>query len=817
MMQRVPSRVRFRPILLVALAFVVTGCSRMVVIEPLGTVELHPPAETSVVVAGNGAVLAELHAEQDRDPVPLDRVPTVLRDAVIAVEDTRFWRHGGVDLRALARALVENAREGKVTQGGSTITQQLAKNAVVGDEQTIERKLEEASVALQLEAQLSKEEILEQYLNTVYFGNGAYGVQTAAQRYFGVDVDRLTLPQAALLAGLLRAPATYDPYTNPEGALSRRNLVLSLMRTQGVASAAHVEAARAAPVGVIPPEGVSRWESPYFVAHVLKLLQHDPEFAVLGSDPIARADRIFRRGLRIETTLDPAWQASAEAAVAETLPHPDDPRGAIAAVHPGTGEIRALVGGRDYHDPDDPQARFNLATDGTRQPGSTFKPLVLAAALAQGRSLDETFYAGPAISIPFRGDTRPWEVRNYEHHDFGELTLRQATAWSVNVVYAQLMADVGPEAVVEMAHLAGITRPLHPYPSLALGAQEVSVLEMATVQATLATGGIYHRPTAVRRIVAADGEVVYDRGDPIGSRVMDESVAWQTTTALETVVSHGTGERAYLHRPMAGKTGTTQDLADAWFVGYTPDLAAAVWIGFPEGRIAMRPPRTRIPIEGGNWPAELFARFALRALVDTPANQFALPEAETTRLLVDVTRNCLPNPFTPPEVVADRAYLSGTEPTEVCLEPTGPPTLDVPDAAGMSIDEALRLFSAAGFLVKEQPEFSAQFPPGYVVRQHPQPGPGQTLDDTGYVVTVWVSSADRTQVAVPDVLTLPADEATALLEEAGFIVEVVTMCPDGTDDCAGARFRPGRVWEQSPDVGFQAYRHTTVRISVYPG
>ncbi|MDP9405826.1 MAG: PBP1A family penicillin-binding protein, partial [Actinomycetota bacterium] len=703
---------------LLAGAVLATGCGGVVEVAPVGSVALDPPQQTSTIVAADGTVLAQLHAEQDRELVPLDEIPRVLRDAVVAVEDARFYDHAGVDARAVARALVRNARSGEVVEGGSTITQQLAKNVVVGSERTLERKLEEAGVALRLEHQFSKHEILERYLNTVYFGHGAYGVQTAARRYFDVDVAALTLPQAALLAALLKAPSAYDPYRAPDAATARRNLVVRLMRERGLVSAPAARAAQASGLGVVPPPQRDRWEAPYFVDHVLDRLQHDAAFDVLGEDSAARANALFRGGLRVETTLDRQWQAAAHEAIARTLTAPDDPAGALVAIDPATGGIRALVGGRDYDDPSDPTARFNLATDARRQPGSTFKQLVLATALAQGHSLDETFPGGRRVVVPPRpGEPYPYPVRNYDNLDFGRVSLREATAFSVNVVYARLIAAVGPEAVVETARAAGIRSELAPVRSLALGTSEVSPLEMASVQATLAAGGVYRRPTVVTRVTGPGGEVLYERPQPRGKRVLDEGVAWLTTQALRDVVDAGTGARAGLHRPLAGKTGTTQNGVDAWFVGYTPELAAAVWMGFPRAAVPMVPPRTRIRVEGGNWPAEAFARFALRALDDVPASDFAKPDLDLVTVEVDVTRNCLPNPYTPPDVVAQRSYLRGTAPTAVCTEPTGPPSDDVPSVVGLPLRAAVRLLRGSGYTVERAAEHSRTLPPGYITRQ----------------------------------------------------------------------------------------------------
>ena len=810
---------RATTVVVALLATLTAGCGAVVAVEPVGTVDLDRPAETSVVTDSAGGVLAELHAEQDRDLITLGEISTVLQDAVVAVEDARFASHSGVDGRAVARALLENARVGRVSEGGSTITQQLAKNVATGDAQTLARKLEEASVALQLEAQLTKDEILEHYLNTVYFGNGAYGVQTAARRYFGVDAGELTLPQAALLAGLLKAPSNYDPLTDPEAAISRRNVVLDVMARRGVIDPATAEAARSAALGLdVQTAGQSR-EAPYFVAHVLDLLQHDDRFTALGEDPSKRADALFRGGLEIETTLDPDWQDAAETALADTLHDPEDPSGALVAIDPGSGGIRALVGGRDYDDADDPISRFNLATQAERQPGSTFKTVALAAALADGHTLEERVAAPASLELPAREpeEAEPWTVTNYDDRELGELSLREATVSSANTAYASLADEVGADRIAEMGHALGISgdRVLRPYRSLVLGSQEVSVLDMASVQATLAAGGIHREPTAVVRITGPDGTVWYERGTEEGTRVLDEGTAWLVTEALEGVIEGGTGQRAALERPVAGKTGTGQRSADAWFTGYTPDMAAAVWVGFPEGLVPMVPPTTRARVEGGTWPAEIFARFGMSALADVPASSFAIPESELVHLAVDTSGECLPTAFTPRNHVGQRAFLRGTEPTTPCDIPDEPPTDDVPSVIGMTADDAEDTLERAGFRVRRRPEFSGSLPPGLVLRQGPEPGEVRELP-RGYEATLWVSSADRATTAVPDSLNTHRDEAIALLEDSGFVVEVREECPDGSGSCTGALARPGTVWEQSPDTRGDATVHSVVTIAVYP-
>ena len=807
-------------VLLVVLALATVGCDRLVRVDGVAEVDLAAPVQTSVVLDAAGGELARLHAEQDREVVPLRRIPAALRDAVIAVEDARFYEHGGVDGRAVARAFVTNAREGRVAQGGSTLTQQLAKNVVTGDELSLDRKVAEASVALQLERRFTKDEILERYLNTVYFGDGAYGVQAAAQSFFGVDAGALDLPQAALLAGVLAGPSRYDPRRYPERARARRDLVLERMVEEDLLTPGAADGARSAPLEVAAADGQS-WRAPYFVDHVLRLLQHDDDFAFLGPDPESRADRLFREGLRIETTLHPGWQRAAERAVEEVLSYPQDPAAALVASDPSTGAVRALVGGRDWHDSDDPSARYNLATLARRQPGSAFKPLVLAAALEQGHTLDERFPGGPAVTLePLEAGQPPWEVTNYADTDPGPVDLRTATALSVNTVYARLVHDLGPQGVVDLARAAGITAPLRPLPAIALGAQEVSPLELTTVAGTLASGGVRREPWVVTRVLDADGGLLYEAPVADGERALSETTTHGVTDALQAVVHHGTGERADLRRPVAGKTGTSQDGADAWFMGYTPDLAAAVWVGFPRGRVPMSPPRTRAPVEGGSWPAEIFGRFGLRALADTPASPFPVPAAHLVHVEVDTRGECLPTVFTPITAIGTRSYEPGSEPTQPCPAPEEPPTVDVPRVEGMPVDVAERQLRAAGFRVERRERYSPSLPPGYVTRQDPGAGADRPLD-AGFVAVLDVATAERGEVVVPDVLGLPVAQARSALEDAGLRVELVTGCagedPSPQDVCTGAVERPGQVWEVEPTAGTALSEGTAVRLAAYPG
>lgn len=788
------------------LALLAVSCGGVVELTPGDPIAAVTQPQTSLVLAADGQVLARLHAEQDRQDVPLEAVAPVLVEAVVATEDRRFFLHRGVDLAAILRAVVRNLEVGGIDQGGSTITQQYIKNTITGSATTLGRKLREAALAWQLEQRHSKRDILERYLNTIYFGNGAYGVRAAARRYFGVEPDQLTLPQAALLAGLIASPATYDPYRAPEAARRRRRQVLEAMVATGAITRAEADAADAAPLELQPLAPPGPEAAPYAVDAVIREVQSDDRFAAIGATVDERATALFTGGLRIHTTIDPTWQAQAEAAVDAVLTGPDDPQAALVALDPSTGAIRALVGGRG--DRSGLVSRFDLATQGRRQPGSAFKPVVLAAALTRGVPLDRIFPGGSCVDFRPRID---WAPCNYGGTAYPALTLREATVRSVNTVYARLAVELGVTPILETARTLGFTSELPPVPALALGAASVTPLEMAGAYAVFATGGWYHEPYLIDRIEAADGTVLYEhRGRSY--RALSDGVAFLVTQTLEEVVARGTGVRAQIGRPQAGKTGTSQDNADAWFIGYTPDLVAAVWVGFPEGRVPMEPPTTRIRVEGGRWPAEIWAAFARAALQELPARQFPQPSVDIVVVEVDTTRGCLPNPYTPPELVAPRAYIRGTEPTTRCREPTGPPVEDVPGVVGLPQHVAEQLLRDRGFLVEVRPEASRLYPPGIVTRQRPAAG-GATRPEDGHAVILWVSTLVRTRAEVPDVVGQHVTAASAALEADGWVVEVVAHCPpEGCPPDAVS----GRVWAQHPSAGSRELEHSVVTLSVYP-
>ena len=582
-----------------------------------------PQAETTLLTDITGARLASLDAGENRVPVRLDEVPQVLRDAVLAVEDRNFYEHGALDPVGLVRATLADLR-GRPLQGGSTITQQYVKNTYLDRERTIWRKLKEASLAVKVERSYSKDEILERYLNTVYFGRGAYGVQAAARAYFGKDVGQIDLPSAAYLAGLIRAPEAADVTRAADQAKVRRDLALRAMERDGRISGAERRAAEAVPLPAA--EGghvVDRASQEPQVVMTEKGTQYFVEY--VRSQLVARfgEDATYRRGLRVRTTLDPGLQAEAYDAVYGYL-KPEEPAAALVAVD-AEGRIRAMVGGRDFA-----ESKVNLALGrdggGTgRQAGSTFKPFLLAALARDGYSVQQSTFAGPPqVVFPKADQGKDYPVANYEDADFGaSLNLIEATKSSVNTVYAQAQHAYGSQKVVDMAHALGVRSELEPTASLVLGTEEVSVLEMAGAYSTFARRGVRVDPHAILEVTTADGTVLpWERPAPV--RALQPNHADVVNHALQQVVSGGSGSGAAIGRPVAGKTGTTQDFGDAWFVGYTPKLTTAVWMGYPEGNARKMLNVRGRKVNGGSFPATMFKRF-MQTAVRNPEYAGAFP------------------------------------------------------------------------------------------------------------------------------------------------------------------------------------------------
>lgn len=736
----------------VAMALVASACR----IPDLNTALANAPvvAQTSFAYAADHSLITQFHAEQDRTLVPLKKIPAFVRDAVISVEDKRFYEHKGIDIRALFRAAYENAQAGTIVQGGSTLTEQYIKNTILSNEQSYTRKFNEAVLAWQMEQEYTKDQILQRYLNTVYFGQGAYGIMAAAHKYFSRDPSELSLPQGAMLAGLIRAPSTYDPIGGShKDAIARRNLVLDLMFQQGMISLADHDRAITKKLRLNPEKTKQvTYPAPYFVDYLKRWFLSNPKF---GSTYEERYNLLFNGGLRIYTTLDPKMQAEAEKAVSGILHENSDPYGALTAIDPRTGDVKAMVGGRDYFGKNSQFAKLNLATGGStgRQAGSAFKPFILVAALEEGLKPSKTYPAPACIDIK-TDQPKPWHVCNAEVSGYGSLSIENATIHSVNVVYAQIIMDVGPDKAVKVAKQMGIrccvgpepdqyavTQPIAPLlavPSAVLGSNETNTLEMASAYGTLATGGVRVDPTPVTKITDSDGRIIYE-AHPQTKQVIEPAVAAQADSILQKVVQYGTGTAANIGRPQIGKTGTAQNYSDAWFVGAVPQLTTAVWVGYPEGQKSMQ--FTRIgTVFGGTWPAQIWHSFMARATAGLPKEPFPKGGVDYVKLDVDITRNCLPNKYTPPGLIKRQTYISGQEPTDKCKEPTTFEKVVVPSVMGLSKQRAKQEIEKNGFGVKITYAKSSQ-KPGYVIQQSPAAG---ELLASNKVVVITIAKASKT-------------------------------------------------------------------------
>lgn len=639
---------------LATLGLVATACSYTpIAIAP----ELPTTAQSSAIYAADGTLLTVLHGEENRINVRYDQMPSHLIDAVIAIEDERFWLHRGVDPIGLVRAVRRNVAEGGIAQGGSTITQQTVKNLLIDRERSLGGKLEEASMALHLERTHSKERILELYLNSIYFGKGAYGVEAASETYFGKSVTDITLSEGAVLAGLIKFPNAANPIDYPDRALDRRDIVLDAMLSQELITEEVYEQTLGEALHPRPP--VLRPEEEYPVGHFIDEVREwfvsNPEFGETRAD---RFRLFYGGGLRIHTTIDLELQALAEAARDQILPDPEtDPEVSIVALEPRTGRVRAMVGGRDYWG-DTQSAKYNLATGIGRGGGSSFKPFVLATALEQGMPLNRRYPAPSRRTFTFAPGTPEWEVTG---GGAASADLRRMTIYSYNTAYAALMLDVGAGNATAMARRLGITTPLNPVPAAVLGSENVTPLDMATAYGTFANSGLYVAPVLVDRIVRADGTILWQHSHT-QERVLRADIADTITDILVAATSSGTGTRARIPgRPAAGKTGTGTGHMDAWFVGYTPQLATAVWVGFPDEHIPMVYPNTPMRVFGGGYPAQIWRAFMEPAHEDLPVLEFRTPATTTTlrRYTPTTTTTSTPEPEDSPDAPDDEDIEGG--------------------------------------------------------------------------------------------------------------------------------------------------------------
>ena len=587
--------------------------------------DLGPLATRSIVHAADGSVIGVFHDEEYRIPVPLfARYRPTWCGPCSTPRTTASTTTGPSTCGPWPGPWSTTWRRGRSPRADRRSPSSSSRPCSSRSKQAVDRKLQEAALAIRLEKQMTKDEILERYLNTVYFGNHSYGIQAAAERYYQVNVDQLTVGQATLLAGLIRNPVYADPYDNPQAATERRDLIVDRMVTLGHLSPVQADYIKAEPMP--PPLQVTegpRAGSDYFTEYVKQQLLRDER---LGSTDSERYQAVFRGGLSIHTTLNPAYQSMAEESVADILPDTDGRfTAALVTVEPTTGAVRAMVGGSDFG-----QTKFNLVTDTQgRQTGSSFKPFTLVAALEQGIQTNDSILGSSPCVIPNPG-SEDWMPNNVEGGSSGVLTLTEATVNSVNCAYARLIKLVGPDKVVDVAHRMGITNELQPYLSLTLGSELVTPLQMASAYATLAADGEHHSTHVVDRIDDRDGKVIF-RNQPKGERAISEQNARQVNQVLSQVVQRGTGTAARISGwDVGGKTGSTDNNTNAWFVGYTRTLATAVWMGAPEGDISMRNVNG-VTVFGGTYPAQIWGSFTRKALAGSEPVDFIPPDRSGMR------------------------------------------------------------------------------------------------------------------------------------------------------------------------------------------
>ncbi|HEX6051238.1 MAG TPA: PBP1A family penicillin-binding protein [Gemmatimonadaceae bacterium] len=646
---------------------------------PVQILDSYTPRQTSKVYAADGRFVAEVGLER-RTLVKLGEIPKLVQDAFVLVEDKRFYSHSGIDWIRVPGAALRNLRAGSTQQGFSTITMQLARNVfperISRERRGLEgliRKLKEVKVARAIEARYSKDKILELYLNQINLGNGAYGVETASQRYFGKSVQDLNLAEAAMLAALPKAPARYNPRRFADRAVQRRNLVVDVMRRNGAITDAEASLARAYPLRL-----ASKTESgevaPYFVEWVRQQL--DEKFGA----------RLYEQGLRVYTTLDLDLQSAAERALENQIraieggkygrfPHrtyeqltaraangeesaaANSPylQGAFIAIDPRDGAVRALVGGREFDD-----SKFNRATQALRQPGSTFKPIVYSAALQNGRSPATVIDDAP-VTLPQLGG-EAWSPQNYDGKFEGPITLRRALYMSRNLPAIRTGMELGEQTVIDMAKRFGLSTTIPPYPSIHIGAADVYPIEMIASYTTFANLGVRTEPNAIRRVENQRGEVIWEP-QPVRTQVLSSPEAWLMVNMMKDVVIRGTAAGSVGSRfrvPSAGKTGTTNDGADVWFIGYTADLVAGVWMGFD------KPQKIKSNAQGGQLAGPAYAAFMTEVYRRKPAPpDWPRPEGITTRE-IDRTTGQLANPYCPSDVVEIEYFIIGTEPIQEC-------------------------------------------------------------------------------------------------------------------------------------------------------
>ena len=583
-------------------------------LDTLNPVEV---GQNSFIFAADGSLLGSIPAERNRQPVGLDQISPWAPKATIAIEDRRFYRHGALDWFGIVRALYADIQAGRVVQGGSTITQQLVRNLYIKKKsQTLGRKATEACLAIKLARQKSKTWILNAYMNQVYYGNHAYGIEAAAQTYFSRPARKLTLNQAALLAGLPQAPSVFDPFQRPAQAIARRDEVLRALLGNGdITSSQYANAVAKRHLRLKAGRLYTRIREPYFFSYVREELQRQ-----------YGANTVRSGGLKVYTTIDRRLQRFALDAIKRTLPYSSDPAAAIVSINPSNGAIRAMT----ELSPGNPKNQVNFASSARRQPGSTFKTIVLTTAISQGISPSTSYLSAPFKYDPTETgscDTNPptaWCPETYDHSYVGPTSIENATLRSDNSVYARLSLDVGPENIADIAYRLGVRTDLRTsegayVPSMGLGSRVVTPMDMASVYSTLAAGGVYSKPMAIRKVILPGGKVDKEAGwgVPQRKRAVPDWVAATVVGILEKNMTGGTGVGAYFGGTPGGKTGTTDNFADAWFCGFFPGLEATIWIGYPKGEIPMTSVHG-IAVSGPTFPATIWKLFMEKAITYAP-------------------------------------------------------------------------------------------------------------------------------------------------------------------------------------------------------
>ena len=577
-----------------------------------------PPTVTRLF-SEDGEVIGEFFIEK-REVVSLERVPHHLIQAFISGEDARFFQHKGLDYTAILRALFRNIFSGEIVQGGSTITQQVVKSLLLSPEKSFSRKIREAILAFKIEKYLSKEEILFLYLNQIYLGHGAYGVGAAAENYFGKPIEELNLAESALLAGLPQAPSKYSPSAHPEQARRRQVYILNRMMEEGFIDRSELAKALQSPFRIRKENSLIE-KTPYFVEHVRRYIEEK-----YGKEPL------YRNGLQVYTTIDIDFQRVAQEAVESGLKEiekrqkyapsdtPSTPEGALVCFDLETGYVKAMVGGRDFR-----KSQFNRATQARRQTGSAFKPIVYASALDKGYTPASVIMDSPIV---FEWGEKRWKPKNFEGRFSGLTTVRNALAHSINIVTVKIAQDIGIDYIKDYAQKLGISSPLQNDLSMALGSSSISLYELTKAYAVFANQGNLLRPIFIKKILDRDGNLLeenlplsYLRQPPDPNPIVSPQTAYLITYLMEGVVQNGTGWRAKaLGRPVAAKTGTTDQFLDAWFIGYTPELIAGVWVGFDEER-SLGENET-----GSRAASPIWVAFMSTILKDRPAREFTVPE-----------------------------------------------------------------------------------------------------------------------------------------------------------------------------------------------